>query len=283
MSEYKKLKYYFDKELGLLLGKKIKPYYLKFNVDTFVKEIESAVHEQELKQRVETITDALFHLLPADYCKAISILEKILGPENKNETGMFTEGYWLMPVAFFVEKYGIRNFEESIEFIKEITKRNTGEYAIRPFLLKYPEQTLAVSIEWSKDKNFHVRRLASEGLRPRLPWAKKIGLFSENPSPVIMVLENLKSDKSAYVRKSVANNIADLLKENYSYTIAIIRAWKKTASKETLWIIKYALRNEVKKKMGIQFTQPTTICCGSPPIILGRGTGAHSTACSIKQ
>jgi 3-methyladenine DNA glycosylase AlkC len=247
MSEYKKLKYYFDKELGLLLGTKIKSYYPEFNIDTFTKEIESAVHEQELKQRVETITDAIFHRLPVNYRKAISILEKILGPENKKETGMFTEGYWLMPVAFFVEKYGIKNFEESIAFIKEITKRNTGEYAIRPFLLKYPEQTLAVSIEWAKDDNFHVRRLASEGLRPRLPWAKKISLFSENPSLVFMVLENLKSDKSAYVRKSVANNIADFLKENYSDTMVLIKEWEKTASKETLWIIKHALRNEIKK------------------------------------
>ncbi len=237
MSEYKKLKYYFDKELGLLLAKKIKPYCPEFNTDTFVNEIESAVHEQELKQRVETITDALFHQLPPDYCEALSILEKILGPENKKETGMFTEGYWLKPVAFFIEKYGTEYFDESTAFIREVTKRNTGEYAIRPFLIKYPEKTIAISVEWSKNENAHVRRLASEGLRSRLPWAKKIDLFLKDPSPVFMVLENLKSDQSAYVRKSVANNMSDFLKENYSYTIATIGKWKKNASKETLSIL----------------------------------------------
>lgn len=120
-------------------------------------------------------------------------------------------------------------------------------------MLRYPEKTLAISVEWSKNENSHVRRLASEGLRPRLPWAKKIDLFSKDPSPVFTVLENLKSDQSAYVRKSVANNMADFLKENYSYTIAVIGKWKKGASKETLWIIKHALRNEIKKNNPIAF------------------------------
>ena len=96
-------------------------------------------------------------------------------------------------------------------------------------------------------ENAHVRRLASEGLRPRLPWAKKIEMFSQNPSPVISVLENLKSDSSAYVRKSVANNLADFLKENYKYTISTLEEWRKDASNETRWIIKHALRNEIKE------------------------------------
>ena len=247
MSEYKKLKYYFDKELGLLLANKIKPFHPEFDTDNFINEIDLSVHEQELKQRVETITDALFNQLPRVYCEAIKVLKKILGPENAKETGMFTEGYWLMPIAYYIEKYGVEYFNESTTFIKEITKRNTGEYAIRPFLVKYPKKTLAVSDEWSKNGNVHVRRLASEGLRPRLPWAKKIDLFSNDPSPVFMVLENLKSDQSAYVRKSVANNISDFLKENYNYSIAVIENWKKNASKETQWIIKHALRNEIKK------------------------------------
>lgn len=248
MSEYKKLKYYFDKELGLLLAKKITVYYPEFNTDSFIAEIESVIDEQELKQRVASITTALFHQLPTDYCHALSILEKILGPENELETGMFSKGYWLMPVAYYIEKYGIEYFYQSTALISELTKRNTGEYAIRPFLLKYPEKTLATCIKWSNNKNFHVRRLASEGLRPRLPWAKKINLFADDPLPVFMVLENLKSDSSAYVRKSVANNMADFLKENYSATMTILGQWKQNASKETQWIIKHALRNELKKQ-----------------------------------
>jgi 3-methyladenine DNA glycosylase AlkC len=248
MSEFKRLKYYFGVELGLMLAEKITPYCSQFNRESFIQEIEAAIGAQELKQRVETIADALQHQLPKNYSDAISVLHKILGPENRNETGMFTEWYWLMPVAFFVEKYGLDDYNASIQLIEEITKRNTGEYAIRPFLLAHPTETLAMAKAWSKHKNFHVRRLASEGLRPRLPWAKKITLFSHDPSVVIAVLENLKVDPSAYVRKSVANNLADFLKENYAYTIEVLEKWAVNANKETRWIIKHALRNEIKKE-----------------------------------
>jgi len=247
MGEYRKLKYYFDRELGSLLADKICPVYPAFRRKPFLKEIELAVDDQELKQRVETISDALFRQLPSGYVKATDVLEQILGPENKKETGMFTEGYWLMPVAFFVETYGVDHFDASMRFIEEITKRNTGEYAIRPFLQRYPEKTRKVALTWSGNSNAHVRRLASEGLRPRLPWAKKIDMFSDDPSPVITVLERLKTDSSAYVRKSVANTMADFLKENYKYTIAVLERWSKAATKETQWIIKHALRNELKK------------------------------------
>jgi 3-methyladenine DNA glycosylase AlkC len=248
MSEFKQLKYYFGAELGRLLAEKIKPHYPQFNSQSFIQEIEVAIDAQALKQRVETIADALQHQLPKNYGDAVSALHKILGPENRNETGMFTEWYWLMPVAFFVEKYGLDDYAASIQLIEEITKRNTGEYAIRPFLLAQPKETLAIALTWSQHNNFHVRRLASEGLRPRLPWAKKITLFSQDPSPVIAVLENLKADPSAYVRKSVANNLADFLKENYAYTIKVLEKWAVNANKETRWIIKHALRNEIKKE-----------------------------------
>ena len=247
MSEYKKLKYYFDEELGLMLARKIEPHYPGFQTQSFVEEIESSVGSLELKQRVEAISDGLFRHLPSDFCRALGILEKILGPENPKETGMFTEGYWIMPIAFYVEKYGLENYEESMRFIEEVTKRNTGEYAVRPFLLARPEQTLEIARKWSQDRNSHVRRLASEGLRPRLPWAKKVTIFIQDPTPVFLVLENMKSDASAYVRKSVANNLADFLKENYEATISYLAKWKPNASKETQWIIKHALRNEIKK------------------------------------
>ena len=198
---YKQVKYYFDKDLAMMLADKIFSIYSGFRKKVFVKEIDLAVKDQELKQRVETIADALSRQLSSDYIEAINILAEILGPENGKETGMFKEGYWLMPVAFYVEKYGKEHFEESVRLIEEISKRHTGEYAIRPFLVAYPQKTFKIMERWSKSKNVQVRRLASEGLRPRLPWAKRIDLFSDDPSPVILILENLKSDKSAYVRK----------------------------------------------------------------------------------
>lgn len=172
----------------------------------------------------------------------------ILGPENEKETGMFTQGYWVMPIAKYVEKYGINHFKESIDAIKEITKRSTSEYAIRPFIEKYPERTIKVMEKWSKDRNIHVRRLSSEGMRPRLPWAPKLQIFIENPNPIIPILENLKDDPSKFVQKSVANNLNDILKDNYNIGIDTLTKWSRRATTERKWIIKHALRNQIKKK-----------------------------------
>jgi len=171
---------------------------------------------------------------------------QIIGNENPNETGMFTNFYWLMPIGKFVEKYGLEDFGISIKVIEEITKRNTGEYAIRPFIKKYPEKTLQVLLGWSKSNNFHLRRLAIEGCRPKLPWATKLDLFIENPVPVFKILKNLIQDEVKFVQKSVANNIADYLKVNQNEVTKFIKLYEKTDCKNTLWILKHATRNKIK-------------------------------------
>ena len=184
MAEFKQLKYYYGKELAELLAEKINPVYPKFNKKGFVNTISRSVKDLELKARVEVITDALREYLPKKYEYAVNIFLKILGPENSNETGMFKEYYWLMPVALFVEKYGIDDFDTSVKAIYEITKRNTGEYAIRPFIRKYPVKTIKIMKKWSKDKNVHVRRLSSEGPRMRDPACPARQCLDESPIPM---------------------------------------------------------------------------------------------------
>ena len=230
----------------MLLSDKIQAHCESFNAEDFIKAVANGTKNLELKDRVEFIADQLQANLPTDFTQALDILLKILGPENENETGMFSEYYWVMPIAKFVEKYGLNHFPESMNAIKEITKRNTGEYCIRPFIEKYPDKTLAVLEEWSQDANVHVRRLSSEGLRPRLPWAKKIDRFIENPKPVLDILDNLKDDDSKFVQKSVANNLNDILKDNYEIGMKAIRKWSKGATPNRKWIIKHALRNQIK-------------------------------------
>jgi len=247
MTKYKQLKYYYDKELAKLLADKIIKVYPKFPKQKFVSIVEKKTKGLELKDRVEVIADTLHDFLPEDYKKAMKILMKILGPPNKNETGMFKEGYWLMPVAYFVEKYDLDDFETSIRVIYEITQRNTGEYAVRPFLVRCPKKMTSLMLKWSEDKNVHVRRLSSEGLRPRLPWATKLHQFIDDPVPIIPILENLKEDKSLFVKKSVANNLNDILKDNYDVGIKVLRQWSKSKNSDTQWIIKHALRNQIKK------------------------------------
>ncbi|MGI9567817.1 MAG: DNA alkylation repair protein [Nitrosopumilus sp.] len=244
--EHKQLKYYYDKKLAILLANKITKIHPKFQKQTFVSTVDKKTKNLDLKDRVETIADALHEFLSVEYKKAISMLIQILGPPNENETGMFKEGYWLLPVAFFVEKYGINHFKISTDAIYEITQRSTGEYAVRPFLIEYPKKMTTLMLKWSKSKNVHVRRLSSEGLRPRLPWAKKLEQFIDDPTPILPILENLKEDESMFVKKSVANNLNDILKDNYSIGIKVLKKWSKTKNKDTQWIIKHALRNELK-------------------------------------
>ncbi len=205
---------YFGANLAKLLSGKIYSVYKDFNDGEFVKNVQLNCTDKSLTKRVELIADNLKLYMPGDFKKTVSILHQILGDENKKETGMFSEYYWLMPVGKYIEKYGLDNYKESIGLIEEITKRNTGEYAIRPFIRKYTKETLQQMKQWAKSGNFHLRRLSSEGLRPKLPWASKLELFIQNPKPVFEILEILKADKISFVKKSVANNIADYIKVN---------------------------------------------------------------------
>ena len=233
---------YFGANLAQLLSDKICTVYKGFNDRSFVQNVKDACTDMMLTQRVELIVDNLKIYLPNNFKEAMNILNKIMGPENKQETGMFSNFYWLMPIGKFIEKYGLDNYAESISAIEEITKRNTGEYAIRPFIRKYPKDTLKQIKKWAKSGNFHLRKLSSEGLRPKLRWAQKLDLFIDNPRPVFEILEILKSDKIKFVKKLVVNNLTDYVKVNPKLTYELINQWKNTDNEHTLWIIKHATR-----------------------------------------
>ncbi|WP_422080048.1 DNA alkylation repair protein [Ulvibacterium sp.] len=245
---YKQLKLWFDKDLALLLADKLIANGVAFDKNTFVRKVDQGTKNLELKDRVELIADLLQQHLATDYRSGVKELVDILGPENEKETGMFKAYYWVMPIAKYVEKYGLQHFDTSMDVIREITKRNTGEYAIRPYLEAFPERTLKVMEVWSKDKNKHVRRLSCEGARPRLPWAAKLDIFIEDPTPILPILENLKDDPSKYVQKSVANCINDILKDHPEIGENLIDSWLPCPAKERKWIIKHALRNLLKHK-----------------------------------
>ena len=247
---HKQLKLWFDEDLVALLADKLITNGVNMDKGAFMYIATQGLDDLELKARVEHIADALWQHLPFPYPEAVASLVEILGPENEKETGMFKAYYWVMPIAKLVEKYGLNHFEPSMHAIREITKRNTGEYTIRPYLEQHPLQTLEVMLRWSVDTNTHVRRLSSEGVRPRLPWAPKLDQFVQDPSPILPILDNLKDDPSKYVQKSVANCINDILKDNLEIGKQLIEGWVPNATKERQWIIKHALRNLVKANDG---------------------------------
>jgi len=233
---------YFGVNLAIVLAGKIAEVHQDFKGRKFIEEVRKDCIDKSLTQRVEIIADHLKIYLPDNYKKSIVILKSIMGKENPKETGMFKDYYWLMPIGKFIEKYGLEHFDLSINTIEELTKRNTGEYAIRPYIRQYPKQTLKQMKIWAKSDNFHLRRLASEGLRPKLPWASKLDLFIDNPKPVFEILEILKTEPIKFVKKSIANHLTDYIKVNPSPTFDLMENWKKIDNEHTKWIINYATR-----------------------------------------
>ncbi|WP_313798885.1 DNA alkylation repair protein [Cytobacillus sp.] len=246
MSEYIPLKYYFDRELALHLADLIQSQYPRFTRTSFVDAVSIEVENKELKARVEVIANILMKHLPTDYEKALAILLKILGPENKTEEGMFTNGYFLMPVACFVEKFGQDHFDLSLHAMYEITKRHTSEYAIRPYLIANSDRCMDYFQFWIKDSNSHVRRLVSEGTRPRLPWAKRIPPLKNDVQNNLSLLEKLMCDRSRYVQKSVANHINDLTKENPAAVLKWLQKYISDNNGVDPKIIKNGLRTLIK-------------------------------------
>ena len=243
---YKQLKLWFDKDLALLLSNKLKEVHPNFDSNLFINRVEKGVDKLELKDRVAFIAQQLHICFDEEYHIGRSSLMQILGPENKEETGMFSNFYWIIPIAKYVEDYGRADFSNSMNALVEITKRTTSEYAIRPYIKKFPDKTIKKMLKWSKNKNAHVRRLASEGGRPRLPWASKLQMFIDDPQPLLPILHNLKNDESKYVQKSVANCVNDIIKDNVLTGKELIESWIPNSTNQSRWIIKHAIRNLLK-------------------------------------
>jgi 3-methyladenine DNA glycosylase AlkC len=198
----------------------------------------------ELKQRTRQITIALHEFLPAEFSEAArivtSISSSIRGRKEKEQS------YPFIFLPDYIELYGLENFDESMKAIEEITKLVSAEFAIRQFILKYPDATMRQMTLWSNHEDPAVRRLASEGCRPRLPWSQELTMFRKDPSMILPILENLKTDPSEYVRRSVANNLNDIAKDNPSLVIKTAKRWKGD-SLETKWIIRHGCRTLLKK------------------------------------
>ena len=247
MDEPKQFKDYFNKKLAQRLAKLIGDVYPDFKSRAFVKQIADQIEPLELKARVAVMAEALRAFLPEDYPRALEVLMQILGPENPEEGEMFNHGFQFMPIEHFVGTYGLDDFEISMQALYEITKRFTAEFAIRPFLIRYEKEMLQVLAKWVQDENEHVRRLVSEGTRPRLPWAMRLPAFVDDPRGPLKLLEKLKDDPSEYVRRSVANHLNDITKDNPELAVDVLARWAKGASDDRLWIVKHALRSLVKQ------------------------------------
>jgi 3-methyladenine DNA glycosylase AlkC len=219
----------------------------EFNASGFSADINSHLEALNFGERNALIRDKLGEYLPPDFPTAAQILIDSLGPELTDDVLTGFDGFTIMSQCDFVAKFGLEHFDISMKALYEMTKRFTAEGAIRPFLQKYPAQTLQMLEQWATDKNSLARRLASEGTRPRLPLAPRLPQFIKDPRPVLKLLDKLKDDPTLLVRRSVANNLNDIAKDNPDLVVETLREWQKSQNKETQWLIQHASRTLVKQ------------------------------------
>lgn len=228
---------FFTEAFVQRLARQIKDAYPDFDTGKFVGLVfNRGWHDKELKQRMRHISECLHATLPEDYQQSLAILLK---------AAPGTSGFDAMVFPDFVECYGLEYRDDSIRALKEFTRLCSSEYGIRPFIVKEPKKTLATMLEWAGDSDRHVRRLASEGCRPRLPWAMALPQLKKDPSLILPILEKLKDDESEYVRKSVANNLNDISKDNPDLALDISEKWY-GRSERTDWIVKHGCRTLLK-------------------------------------
>jgi 3-methyladenine DNA glycosylase AlkC len=240
-------KHFYGMNLATLLAEKIARVYPAFNTAAYLAEVAAKLEPLEMMGRVRLMARVLRRQLPPAYPDALTILLGILDAPLPDDGGMFNDGYWVLPIAQFVEEYGLDDFDASANALYEVTQRFSSEFAIRPYLVRYPDAMLAKLNEWVRDPNPHVRRLVSEGSRTRLPWGKRLEQFIIDPAPTLALIEQLKDDPSAYVRKSVANHLNDIAKDHPQQVIEVARRWYAEGSEARRALVRHALRTLIKK------------------------------------
>lgn len=236
------LKAMYNEEFLREFSKKIVSVYSSFETDKFIATVMDDTWDGlELKARMRRIAQTLGTHLPDRYEEALDVLFAI------DESCV---GFPYLFFPDFVEVFGQaeEHWELSMKALERFTSKSSAEFAVRSFLLRDPERMMSQMMIWAKHSDEHVRRLASEGSRPRLPWGQALPMFKRDPAPVLPVLELLKADPSLYVRKSVANNLNDIAKDNLSVVVDIAQRWK-GEHPHTDWIVRHGCRTLIRKSV----------------------------------
>ncbi|HEY7773323.1 MAG TPA: DNA alkylation repair protein [Marinagarivorans sp.] len=217
-----------------------------FDSENFKMQACTGLEKLTLKARVSHIIAAIHTQLPDFKAIAPALCELPHHWDSGNPEAAL-RGFAAWPIIDFVAVHGIKHPLPAYQALEHLTPLFSAEFAIRPFIEKYPDLTFKQLGVWAAHSNEHVRRLASEGCRPRLPWGIKLRTLVANPAPILPILEALKNDPSLYVRKSVANNFNDISKDHPETVLSRLESWQNNASKETQWIIRHASRTLIKQ------------------------------------
>ena len=249
------LKVLLDRDAIECLAHNLRVVHGKFDADGFTQQAKKGLKNQAILQRGHHIAQALRAFLPQRYDDAIDIMLRSLTPPLTKTKDVGLGVFFYLPHISFIARFGLDAehnagsdpFETSMKAQYELTRRFSAEYSIRPFLIRHPQRTLARLTDWLTDACPHVRRLCTEGTRPRLPWAIRIPGFIADPTPVLPILEALKDDESLYVRRSVANHLGDIYKDHPQLMLEICARWLNGASTQRKWLLRHSLRYPAKK------------------------------------
>jgi 3-methyladenine DNA glycosylase AlkC len=250
-----KLKDLFDAALVRRLAADLRRAHPGLDARAFTRDCLAGLDALELTGRAGHIADVMHRHLPQPFAAGARVLMASLGPvlESTEEFGLALFAY--LPHVFFVAKYGLDDFETAMAAQYELTQRFSAEYSIRGFLVRYPTKTYERLVTWASDPSPHVRRLVSEGTRPRLPWAPRLRAYQQDPAPVVALLERLKDDPERYVQRSVANSLNDISKDHPALVVEVCRRWlmppvsspAPAVGSARAWIVRHALRTLIKR------------------------------------
>jgi 3-methyladenine DNA glycosylase AlkC len=241
-------------DLVKAVGRQVQRVHSSFPRPRFVRRACQGLAELELKARVVHVADALFESLPTSFSDAVGVLEQTLAPARldtdlsklvSTEHGL--AGWAVWPMTDYVARYGLGHPKRALRALHALTQRNTAEYAIRPYLIEHRDLTMSILHEWVSDPSPHVRRLVSEGTRPRLPWGVQLKYLVEDPSPTFPLLEQLQDDESDYVRRSVANHLNDIARDHPDQVAAWLTQFLPGASQARLSMLRHASRTLIKR------------------------------------
>lgn len=236
------LKNVFNKIFLDNFADKIRKFDKNFKKDEYIDSIMKNLEKLELKERMRLISSSINSFTSLDYEEIITVLIKVKKDMSSDQSMSLAS----LVLPDYVELYGLENLELSLNALEEFTKKSSSELAIRHFIIKYEKNTMKQMLIWAKSSNEDIRRLASEGSRPRLPWAISLPIFKKDPKKVFEILEILKNDNSMYVRKSVANNLNDISKDNENLVINFVKD-NISINKNLDWILKHGSRTLLKK------------------------------------
>ena len=217
-----------------------------FPEEVFKQRAMDGIDDLELKDRVRHLVAVMHDFLPGDFSETAGILYELKNNWVAGDPDDKLRGFAAWPVIDYVGEHGTGHPDEALPVLRELTSFFSAEFAIRPFIIEHPDTAFAYLHEWTADPDEHVRRLVSEGSRPRLPWGQRLPAIVADPSPTLALLEKLRNDPSEYVRRSVANHLNDISKDHPDTVIETCLRWQAGAGPERNWIIRHATRSLVK-------------------------------------